>query len=503
MNEAASPMKSPTSTHHSFWLHDQPLKIKYPPLEGDHQTDVLIIGGGITGLSVAVELLERGRKVTVCEAAVIGAGTTGGSSGHLDAHPEIGPQALLDQLNEVNARACTSMRLNAIRAIQNRCDESCEFRSVEGFYYTEDKDAVENLKSECEAAKKIGLSVNWSEKVPIPCAVGGYAIQGMARIDCLQYQKRLAELVVQKGGQIFEQTQVSGPVEPAPKSLKTASGHEIHFDQVVCAVHCNYTDFLQLYAQTPAYQSYVIAAKVLDPLPDALFWDDSDPYFYIRRASDDDKLILVGGCDHRTGSGDTIGSLSELEEWTRARFRVDSIVSRWSAEFFETTDGLPFIGKIRGKENVWIATGFSGVGLTLGTAAGTMLADLIVGESHSLADKLSPGRINITSARNVISEGITSAGNLAERILPAKEIDVGKLQPGEGAVGKVNGKFTAVCRDRTDCFHTHSPVCSHMGGVVHWNEAEQTWDCPFHGGRFTASGERLYGPPEKRLKKPS
>ncbi|WP_339750004.1 FAD-dependent oxidoreductase, partial [uncultured Rubinisphaera sp.] len=253
----------------------------------------------------------------------------------------------------------------------------------------------------------------------------------------------------------------------------------------------------------PAYQSYVLAVKILDPLEDALFWDDSNPYYYIRRATDDPQLILVGGCDHRTGKGDPLASLNALEKWTQARFRVESVVSRWSAEFFETTDGLPFIGKVGGKVNVWMATGFSGVGLTLGTAAGTMLADLIVGKDHIMAEELSPGRINLTSAGNVISEGMTSAGNLAERVLPAEEIEVGQLQSGEGAVGKVEGKFTAICRDQNGCFHSHSPVCTHMGGVVHWNAAEQTWDCPFHGGRFTASGERLYGPPEKKLEKPS
>ncbi len=230
-----------------------------------------------------------------------------------------------------------------------------------------------------------------------------------------------------------------------------------------------------------------------------MFWDDSCPYWYVRRGTVDGRTILAGGCDHRTGDGDPIVAREKLETWIRQRFDVEEIVSWWSAEFFESTDGLPFIGKVAGKGNVWIANGLSGVGLTLGTAAGTMLADLIGGKPHELEDALSPGRVDPLSAGKVIVEQITAVRDYAERVLPAATIDPEHLKPGQGAVGTIDGEHVAVCRDRDGCLHKHSPLCTHMGGVVHWNAVEQTWDCPVHGGRFAADGNRLYGPPEDAL----
>jgi nitrite reductase/ring-hydroxylating ferredoxin subunit len=157
------------------------------------------------------------------------------------------------------------------------------------------------------------------------------------------------------------------------------------------------------------------------------------------------------------------------------------------------------IGKVPGKNNVWIATGFSGSGLTWGTAAGGLLARQINGESVPLEEDLSPSRFGVLGLATMAAEQMTTAVNLAERILPASAINPHELKPGEGKVGMVDGVHTAICRDETGCEHRLSPVCTHMGGVVHWNAAARTWDCPVHGGRFTADGQRLYGPPENPL----
>lgn len=222
-----------------------------------------------------------------------------------------------------------------------------------------------------------------------------------------------------------------------------------------------------------------------------------------RRAnSNDANLILVGGCDHRTGDGDEAEAKAKLESYVRERFDVKEIVSTWSAELFEPSDGLPIIGKVPGKENVWIATGLSGVGLTWGTAAANLIADQIADRDTPLKEELSPSRFGVSGVVTTIVEQTQSMANYAERLLPGENLEHRHLAPGQGAVGTLAGEHVAICRDRDGCEHRHSPLCTHLGGVVHWNEVEQTWDCAVHGGRFAADGTRIYGPPEDKLKAP-
>ncbi len=168
----------------------------------------------------------------------------------------------------------------------------------------------------------------------------------MGRFHCMAYLERLLQIFLEKGGELFEHSVASGPVGENPTQLDVGDA-KIQFEQVVCAVHCNYTDAKRIYLQTPAYQSYVLTARVRNRCSDALFWDNSDPYFYTRLVnSKDPSLILVGGCDHRTGGGDPIASTDRLREFVTQRYDVEEIVCGWSAELYEPVDGLPIIGQV-------------------------------------------------------------------------------------------------------------------------------------------------------------
>lgn len=484
--------------HNSYWVQKNPLHAKYPILTGTHETEVLVVGAGITGLTMALELAKRGRRVAVCESSVVGAGTTSGSSGHLDAHPEMGPRKLLDKLGLELAREYVAMRQRAIERIKAIAGGECDCVPIAAYQYSERMSDERSLRDNMEAAIQIGLRASWADIVPIPRAKLGYKIEGMARIDTALYLQQLATIAVQQGVEIFENSLVKLSGDENAKTFQAGEG-EVHCEQVVSAAHSNFTPVLHIYAATPAYQSYVLTARVSDAFPDSLFWDSSDPYFYVRRArTDDDRLIMVGGCDHRTGAGDEVAATQRLERWVRDRFHVTVVSAQWSAELFEPTDGLPMIGKAFG-DNMWVVAGLSGVGLTQGTAAGTLLADLMAGLAVPLAESFSPARYGLTQPLHWLREQAASVIDVSERILPATAVNLSALLPRQGAVGTVDGKHVAVCRDHSGCLHQSSPICSHMGGVVHWNEAEQTWDCPVHGGRFAASGERIYGPPRDPL----
>lgn len=498
-----APSPANLAIHDSYWCEDQPLNQRFARLRGTEHADVLVIGAGITGLSTALELLHRGLSVVVCEALVIGSGTTGASTGHLDAHPEQGPKQLIKTLgSEAAAAEFVYLRKQAIAAIQHRSASGCDFLRIPGYSYSENADDAESLREECDAAGRLGLDVEWADQLPLKFAACGYEIRHLARVNILAYVKRLADAVILAGGRIFENSQVKAPIESEPKMLPAGDG-SVTFEHVVSAVHCNFTSSMKLYFQTPPYQSYALVASVNDPPADGLYWDNSDPYYYIRRVrSDQPNLILVGGCDHHTGTSDPVRAAIDLEQYVRTRFDVQRIVQRWSAELFEPTDGLPLIGRVPGNSNVWVATGLSGVGLTLGTLAGWMLADQISGREVPLQKELSPDRFSLSEVGPLARDQVPAAASYARRVMPAGNVHPERLQPGDGVVGNLDGVHTAVCRDKHGCEHRLSPICTHMGGTLEWNAAEQTWDCPVHGGRFTADGQRLYGPPDSSLEAP-
>ncbi len=486
------------SIHHSYWIRNRARIQRFPQVDADVHTDVLVMGAGITGLSIALRLLEDGLRVAVCEANLVGLGTTTGSTGHLDAHPEYEAASWLKRLGAERAKQLTTLRMRAIDLIESRCDEACQFARIPAYYYTEDPSHADSVSKEADAAASCGLDVSLTYQVPLPLAYCGYRVEQMARFDCAAYHDRLLQLVVAAGGQVFEQSLVSGPSGASDTVLEVGKGR-VHYDQLVCATHANNLSSLRLDAQLIPTQSYVLAARLRQPIRDALYWDDCMPYHYIRQIANDGHEVLIGGKDHRTGAGDPVAAQTALEQWAGERFEIEHIIARWSAEFFDPVDELPFIGRAPDAENIWIATGLSGIGLTLGTVAGELIGDLMCGKQVAIADSVSPVRFKLSTAASAIKDQLPAAADYMERVLPAAAVVPNDLRAGQGQTGLYNGRHVALCRDRQGCLHELSPICTHMGGVVHWNEVEQTWDCPVHGGRFTADGQRLYGPPTSDL----
>jgi nitrite reductase/ring-hydroxylating ferredoxin subunit len=234
-----------------------------------------------------------------------------------------------------------------------------------------------------------------------------------------------------------------------------------------------------------------------------LYWDTGDPYHYVRLQRENGyDVLIVGGEDHKTGQeNDGNERFARLEQWTRARFPAALEVEyRWSGQVMEPVDGLAFIGRNPlDEDNVYIATGDSGQGMTHGTIAGMLLSDLIQGRKNRWEDLYSPSRIRLKSLPEYASENINVAGQYADYVTAGDIKSESELRPGEGAIMRDGVSKVAVRRDENGNVQKLSAVCPHLGCIVAWNSTEQTWDCPCHGSRFSASGRVYQGPANSDL----
>jgi Rieske Fe-S protein len=214
-------------------------------------------------------------------------------------------------------------------------------------------------------------------------------------------------------------------------------------------------------------------------------------------------LVLVGGEDHRVGHGGSpLERYQALEQYARGRFRDVEVVQRWSGQVYEPADGLPYVGRSPLGERLYVATGYAGSGLVLGTLAAHVLADALRGRSVTpLAEAIRATRAPaLAAAGRVTRQGLDTAVHyVVDRLGPGGAASLSEIEPESGAVVEVEGQKLAVYRDGSRRLHAFSPACTHMGCIVRWNAAERSWDCPCHGGRFAALGDALCGPPLREL----
>jgi Rieske Fe-S protein len=259
-----------------------------------------------------------------------------------------------------------------------------------------------------------------------------------------------------------------------------------------------------LHTKIAAYRTYAVAARTASLPPPGLYYDGAEPYHYVR-TQDTTKgpFLVVGGEDHKVGQdNDTAGRFAALERWLKERWHGAEIVYRWSGQVIEPADGLAFIGRAPGAKRVWVATGFSGTGMTFGTLAGMIIADGIAGRENPFAKLYDATRVKpLAQARRYVAENVDFPKQLAKDRLDRGEVaSLAEVPRGEGRLVRLGGKMIAAYRAEDGRLQCLSAVCTHLGCHVQWNDAERSWDCPCHGSRFDAAGRVLNGPAVRALR---
>jgi glycine/D-amino acid oxidase-like deaminating enzyme/nitrite reductase/ring-hydroxylating ferredoxin subunit len=481
----------------SLWV-DAP-STAYPRLDRDKlAVDVAVVGGGISGVTTALLLKLAGKKVALLEARRIGSGVTGGTTGHLTEAIDTRYRDLERSFGADGAALVASSSRVAIETIADldaRFGAGADFTRVPGYLFTENEKERDAIDQELACMQRAGLSAA-SSSVPLPFAVAaGLRVDNQAQFHPLKYLHALAARIPGDGCYVFEQTRVHNVDEGEPCSVHVAQGPSLRADRVVLATHSPLNQAV-LQTKVAQYRSYVVSGRVADPVP-GLFWDTADPYHYVRSHRDGAGAeLIVGGEDHKTGIGEHSDAPFERLLEYAARFGLRSPRFRWSAQVVEPVDGLPFIGKNAGAERVFVATGFSGNGLTFGTLAGIILRDACLGAFNPYAELYDPGRLKpFTKLASFLSENVDYPLHLLSDALKAPTArSLDEIPKGDGRIVRVDGRRVAAYRDDDGRLHAVSPICTHLGCHVAWNGAEKSWDCPCHGSRFNVDGNVLDGP---------
>lgn len=504
MTTAGNPDTSP------YWSADSTLP-RFARLSEDATADVVVVGGGITGLTAAYLLAAAGKRVVLLERGRCAVTDTGHTSAHLTMVTDARLSDLATRFGQNHAQAVWDAGLAAIAQIDEvvRGHElDAGFHWVEGYLHRPDHDGdgrVDDLKADAALAGELGFDAEFLGDVPL-ITQPGIRFEGQARIHPRKYLAGVAKAISAAGGRIHEHSEVS-EFSAQPLSVK-ANGHTVTCLDVVIATHnplvgnTSSTSAALFQTKLALYTSYVIAGRVPKGIvPDALWWDTGDPYGYLRvdpHPSYD--VVIYGGEDHKTGQvSDTVACYARLEQRLATLIPQVELTHRWSGQVIETPDGLPYIGL--SAEHQYSATGYAGNGLTFGTLAAMMIADAILERENPWTELFDPGRKALgRSLWEYIKENADYPYyKMRDRVAGSDGRSIRAVKRGEGKIIERNGAKVAAFRGDDGAVTLRSANCTHMGCVVAWNQAERTWDCPCHGSRFTPTGKVISGPAESPL----
>lgn len=471
--------------------------------------DVIIAGGGITGISTALLLQQEGVNCLVLEANTLCFGTTGGTTAHLNTLLDTPYTTISKNFNKETARLVAQSAKEAIALIRHNINNyqlDCGFIETEAFLFAQTEEQENELTKIKDATSEAGVMTNYVQGIPVPIEFRkAMQVKGQAKFIPTKYVYGLAKAFEQAGGTIAEHTCIMGAEENELIRVSTNRG-DLTGKVLIYATHIPPSINL-LHLRCTPYRSYAMAVTLQnEKYPEGLCYDMYDPYRYYRSQEVNNKhFLIVGGYDHKTGQNDnTENSFRQLEMHIRKYFQVDQIAYKWSSQYYEPADGLPYIGQLPGHSGkIYTATGYGGNGMVYSSVAAMLLKKIILNEESTYLHVYNPNRVKpIAGFVNFIKHNADVIKQFAGKWLPHEDLEgLAGMATGEGKVITYNNHKIALYKDEQGALHAVDPICTHMKCEVKWNTAERSWDCPCHGARYSFSGEMLNGPADTGLER--
>ena len=483
----------------SIWIETSP-STSYPTLDDDLGVEVVIVGGGIVGITAAVLLSRAGRQVALLEAERLVGGVTGHTTAKVTSLHMLIYDELVRTFGRDRAREYWEANESGLATIRLLCAEyaiDCELEDATAYTYADAPADSDRIVREVETATSLGLSSSYHEQAPLPFETyGAIGFANQARLHPRKYLLALASAFEEAGGLVFEHSRVVGVEDGERCEVRTSSGCVVTADHVILATHAPIIDTGLLPARATAMRGYAMAIEAGAVVPDGMFIGAGSPSHSVRTATlDGSDVLIVSGHGHAVGEADDASERwSRLESWARDELGAGEVIYRWSTQDYYSLDRVPFAGKLRG--STYTATAFSGWGMTNGTAAAMLITDLVGGIESAWTELYDPWRIKLSSVPALARKGGHDLKRfVADRLQGGRDPGVvDELEADQATVLEVEGDRVAVYRDLRCELHAVSATCTHLGCVVHWNDAEGSWDCPCHGSRFGIDGQVLNGP---------
>lgn len=491
----------------SFWIDSVP-DTTFPALSHDVMVDVAVVGGGIAGITTAKLLKKMGKTVAIVESKKIAEGVSGHTTAKVTSLHQLIYSDLLKNLGLEKATVYAESNQAALERVAKFINDEqidCDFSRRSAYTFAESEEGIKHIEQEYEAALKLGLPAHFVPDTPLPFPVAAAVrFDHQAQFHPRKYLLHLAQSIQGEGSYVFEDTKVTNVEEEKTFCQVITDRGTIMAKNVVITTNLPILDSGLFFAKTYPKRSYIVGARINpDRAPEGMFIGSGKSYFSVRTTpSADGLLLLVGGGGHKVGEvSDTRGQYQMVEDYARERFGIDTFDYRWSTQDMVSSDQLPYIGQLTPNSQIYVATGFGLWGMTKGTLSGMILSDLILGNQNAWASLYDSTRLTPFATPKAIKQTISVGMHwVGDRIKGLGAPSLSDVAIGEAKLVTVDGEKMAAYRDDDGVMHTVSAVCSHLGCIVAWNNAEKSWDCPCHGSRFSCGGEVLNAPAVKDLK---
>lgn len=484
----------------SFWYDSAPSPA---PRRDPHpdEVDVVVVGGGLTGLTTALLLARSGQSVLLLEARRFGDVTTGRTTGKVSLLQGTKLSRMLRTQSEHVTRSYVEGTVEGRDWLARFCaDHAVPIDIRDAVTFASTPDERDSAEAEHRACQRLGIDTTWESDpdLGIP-AYGATVLRDQYQIDPAPLLEALLDELSRHGGRVREDSRVLSVSKVGRPTVRTSDGAVVRAQHVVLATGTPVLDRGLYFAKLEPRRSYVLLYAGAD-IPPAMLLSSGDPSFSVRdvTAPGGEPRLMVGGNGHTVGrTRSELEHLNGLRDWAAERYPGGTETHAWSAQDYSSHDGIPYVGKLpRGLGHIHLATGYDKWGLTNGVAAALRITGEILGDQPSWARPMGRRITRPRGAATVVTTNLKVGLALATGIIGAESRTVDpKPAEGAGSVGRAGLNPVPVATSTVDG-NTCSVigVCTHLGGVLKWNDAERSWDCPLHGSRFAPDGAVLEGP---------